>query len=99
MKDLNILSLKDYFTNAKDFIVKYRQIIFAVLVASVISFMALRIAAMSTAQPESYQIEEAKTVKKLELNEKSIEMIQNLQDQNISINALFEENRYDPFND
>ena len=97
--DLNISSLKDSINNAKEFIVKYRHVLFIILVASVVGFMFIRIAKMSTAEPKDYQINEVKTVQKLKLNEDSIEIIQNLQDRNISIQALFDPGRYDPFND
>lgn len=97
--DLKTASLKDYAINTKEFIAKYRHILFALLVASVLGFMFLRIANMSTAEPEDYQINEAKSIQALKLNEDSIEVIQQLQSRNISIEALFDPGRYDPFND
>lgn len=97
--DLSVTSIKDYAAKAKDIVIKYRHILFALLVAGVIGFMFLRIANMSTAEPEGYQINEAKTVQALKLNEDSIDIILSLQDRNISIEALFDPGRYDPFND
>lgn len=97
--DISMTSIKDYATKAKDAVIKYRHILFALLVAGVLGFMFLRIANMSTAEPENYQVEEAKTIQALKLNEDSIDIILSLQDRNISIEALFDPGRYDPFND
>jgi hypothetical protein len=98
-QDLKTLSIKDNLIAVKDSIIKYRHILFTVLVSAVLGFMFIRIATMSTSEPEDYQVAEAKIVKEIKLNEDSIQIIRQLEDKNISIQTLFDPGRYDPFND
>ena len=100
MKDLNITSLKNKLTGVKNWVVRYRILLFVIVVSSVLGFMILRIAQMSTQEPTEQQKAEALlTVKVVKIDEKAITVIKQLESKNISIQTLFEPGRYDPFND
>ena len=98
--DLNLTSIVDAFTNIKNFIVRYRFVIFILIISLILGFMFIRISKMSTAKPTSEQIAEAKaSIQVIKIDEDDIEAIKILEDRNINIEALFESGRYDPFND
>lgn len=97
--DLSTLSLKNSLVKFKDFVVRYRFVIFIIIVSLIIGFMFIRIAIMSTAVPNSQQEAEAKNVQVVEIDNESILIIKQLEDKNISIQALFDPGRYDPFSD
>lgn len=97
--DLNITSVRDYGTTIKDFVVRYRFVLFITIVSLIIGFMFIRIASMSTSEPTEAQITEAEKVEVVKMSDDSVLVIQQLVDRNISIEALFDPGRYDPFND
>lgn len=82
----------------KTFISRYVVIIFIVSVVAVFSFMTLGIANFADREPTMLQIDEKRlSVKVVKLDEKSINKIKELQDQNISIESLFNNGRENPF--
>lgn len=100
MKDIHTPSVKDTLITIKNWLVRYRITLFIVSVTAVVAFMIFRISQMSTMEPTESQKAEAKqSVKVVKVNENTITIIKNLQGNNISIEALFEPGRYDPFND
>lgn len=100
MKDIHSPSIKDTFTTMKNWLVRYRVTLFIVSGTAVLAFMIFRISQMSTMEPTDAQKTEAKqSVKVVKVNENTVTIIKNLQGNNISIEALFEPGRYDPFND
>ena len=82
----------------KDFIVRYAVLIFVFSVVGIFAFMTLGIAQYANLEPsESQKEEKLSTLKTVKLDEKSIEKIQSLQDQNINIESLFDNGRDNPF--
>jgi len=83
---------------AKEFIARYAVILFIVGVVVIFSFMTLSIAHFSDLAPTQVQIDEKKlSVHVVKLDEKSINKITALQDQNINIQSLFDNGRANPF--
>lgn len=97
-KNTRNTSIRGSLISVKDYIVRHRFVLFIIIVAVIISFMFIRISMMSTAEPKSYEKAEAKSVKVIRIDEDSITVIKQLQDKNISIETLFSQDRYDPFN-
>lgn len=82
----------------RNFIVRYAVIIFVLSVVSIFAFMTLNIAHYSNLEPTSDQTDERKnSLTSVKLDEKSISKIKELQDQNISIESLFDNGRENPF--
>lgn len=100
MKDLKLTPFINLAMSVKNWLIKYRVILFIVVVSSAYGFMILRIAQMSTIEPTQQQKSEALlSVKIVKINEEAITVIKQLEDQNISIETLLDPGRYDPFND
>ncbi|HPD98919.1 MAG TPA: hypothetical protein PLJ04_00190 [Candidatus Saccharibacteria bacterium] len=81
------------------FIVRYRVTLFIVISASILGVVLLGITAMSDAEPSESQIADAeKSVKIIKFNEASVKVFDSLKANNVTIETLFDPNRYDPFN-
>ena len=82
----------------KTFIVRYAVVIFVVSVVGIFIYMTLSIARYANLEPTSSQAEDRKaSLTAVKLDEKSITKIKELQDQNISIESLFDNGRANPF--
>jgi len=82
----------------KSFVTRYAVIIFIVTAASVFGFMTLQISRYSNAEPTSDQIEEKKnSLRQVKLNDEAVQKIEELEDQNINIESLFNNGRANPF--
>lgn len=82
----------------KEFIARYAVILFIIGVVAIFSFMTLGIAHFSDRKPTIVEeTEKRMSVKVVKLDEKSINKIKELQDQNISIESLFDNGRENPF--
>lgn len=82
----------------KNFIARYAVLLFIISVVAIFSFMTLGIAHFSDREPTAVEIDEKRlSVKVVKLDEKSINKIKELQDQNISIESLFNNGRENPF--
>jgi len=82
----------------KTFIVRYAVVIFVVSVVGIFIYMTLSIARYANLEPTSSQAEDRKaSLTAVRLDEKSITKIKELQDQNISIESLFDNGRANPF--
>lgn len=95
------MKLKTYISKlipVKEFIVHHVVILFIVGIFAVFSFMTISIARFSDRSPSQLQIDEKKlSVRVVKLDEASINKIKELQDQNISIESLFNNGRANPF--
>ncbi|MEI6237132.1 MAG: hypothetical protein WCP03_00845 [Candidatus Saccharibacteria bacterium] len=95
---MNIETIISKLQPVKIFIVRYAVIIFIIATAGIFGFMTLQISRYSNAEPTSDQIEEKKnSLKKVKLNDKAVEKIQELEDKNINIESLFNNGRDNPF--
>lgn len=79
---------------------RYMVFLSIVGILLVYSFLVLRISTLSQAEPNEDQItEQANTVKRLRIDQTSIDKIEQLEDQNIAVQSLFQEARNNPFQD
>jgi len=85
-------------TGAKDFFVRYAVMIFVFTIVLLFGFMTFGIAKYANLEPtESQKDDKISSLRTVKLDEKSIEKIQSLKDQNISIESLFDNGRDNPF--
>lgn len=100
MKDLD---LKQIGPAAKAFFGKVRRystFIFIISILLIYSFLVVRISVLSQAEPSESAIEEqTNTLKRLKIDQSSIEKIEQLEDQNVGVQSLFETARDNPFSD
>lgn len=95
---MKIDSITTKFIPVRNFIARYAVVIFVVSIVAVFAFMTLSIAHYANLEPTQDQTDEQKnSLTKLKLDEKSISKIKELQDQNISIESLFDNGRANPF--
>ncbi len=77
---------------------KYIVLISFVLILSLYGFLVLQISKASQNEPNQDDITaQLNTIKRLRIDEESITKIQQLQDQNVVVQSLFEEARNNPF--
>lgn len=77
---------------------KYLLIASFVLVLSLYGFLVLQISNASQSEPNQDEITlQLSKVKRLRIDQESIDKIQQLQDQNVVVQSLFEEARNNPF--
>lgn len=79
---------------------KYSTFAFIVTVLSLYSFLIFQIGNLSHKEPEDYEVtEQLNTVKRLKIDQDTIDKIEQLEDQNIGVQSLFKAARDDPFRD
>ena len=97
------LDPKKLLARAKDFLNKFKKysgFAFIVTVLLIYSFLVLRIGILSQAEPSEDAIaEQQNTIKRLKIDQNSIDKINELEDQNIGVQSLFEAARDNPFQD
>lgn len=82
----------------KNFFVRYAVIIFVLVIVTIFGAMTFMIARYANLDPTSSQGDErTSTVTTVRLDEKSVTKLQSLEDQNISIESLFDNGRDNPF--
>jgi hypothetical protein len=77
---------------------RYKVFLFFMLVAAVYGYILWRINVFSNAPADPAQ-EAAQTVKQPHIDTETIEKIQNLQDNSVSVQSLFDSARQNPFNE
>ena len=93
------LDLKNLVPQLKEIaqkLTRYVGIIFFVLIASIYIFILFRINSLSNAQPDSSTIGQ-NTTPTLRINEKVADQLQQLEDNSVNVQALFDEARSNPF--
>jgi hypothetical protein len=104
MKKLNLnLDLKTAPKQAKKVIQKldgYKLFIFILAVLAAYTFLVLQIGKASRAEPSQAAItEQMNTVQRLKIDQNSVNKIEQLEDQNVGVQALFKDARDNPFQD
>ncbi len=96
--NIDIKTISSKLSIIKDFIARYAVIIFVVTVVTIAGFLTLQIAQLSNIEPtEGQQDEKLASIKSVRLDAASIEKIKQLEDQNISVESLFNNGRANPF--
>lgn len=79
---------------------RYAGFLFVVSVLLIYSFLVLRISLLSDPKADEAAVaEQIDTVKRLKVDQSSIDRIEQLEDQNVGVQSLFEEARDNPFQD
>lgn len=78
---------------------QYRILLFFVLLAGVYSIILLRINTLSQAQPSASEVTVQTTQKSLKVDPTVVEKIQQLQDNSVSVQSLFDQARQNPFHE
>lgn len=96
--NLDIKQLKNPFTKAVNVFQRYKTFIFVITILCIYTFLVFQIGALTRQEPsEEAILEKANTVKRLKIDEDEIEKIQQLEDQNIGVQTMFESARENPF--
>lgn len=82
------------------FVVAYKKFMFVLLILFAVIFLVFRINAFSSTEPSQSQIDEKlQTVSRPKLDQAVLNRIQQLQDQNVQVQSLFDQSRNNPFNE
>ncbi|HKR82472.1 MAG TPA: hypothetical protein VJR27_05770 [Candidatus Saccharimonadales bacterium] len=92
-------SLQNSATRVAHELYRYRVLLFFVLLAGVYSIILLRINTLSQAQPDASQVTVQVTQKSLKVDPTVVEKIKQLQDNSVSVQALFDQARNNPFHE
>lgn len=99
-KDINIKEISSSLKSAVKKAQSYAGFVFFIGVLLIYSFLVFRISVLSDPKPDDAAVaEQMKTVKRLRIDQNSINRIEQLEDQNVGVQSLFEEARDNPFQD
>lgn len=91
-------SFKDQLNEAWESAVRLRIILFLVLLVSVYGFIGLRIQTLANAQPDSTQVaSKVSQTSKPFIDQNVVDDIRKLQDNSVTVQALFNQARQNPF--
>ena len=77
---------------------RYVVVIFIIVLVAMYSFLVLRINTLASSEPsEEEVVEKMLTVKRLRIDQSAVDKILQLQDSNVSVKALFDQFRDNPF--
>ena len=100
MKNLDIKQLGTIIRNALSGAQRYASFIFIISILLIYAFLVVRISVLSQASPSEDAIaEQSNTIKRLKLDETSIQKIEQLEGQNVEVKSIFEKARDNPFQD
>ena len=93
-----IEQLKRYLQTLVSLCARYSFVLFLLVFASMASFLVIRIGVLSSAEPSQTEIDQALSgIKPVKLDQTAIAKLKELEDKNISIEALFDNGRTNPF--
>jgi hypothetical protein len=79
---------------------RYMVIIFVVVIVSLFGFLILRINSLTQREPsDELMMERLNTVQRPQIDERTVNRIQQLEDRNVEIRSLFEQARDNPFSE
>ncbi len=99
MKNLDIKQLGTTFKGLFGKLQTYAGFIFIITILLIYSFLVFRISQLSQAEPDEAVIAEQQRIKRLKIDQNALTKIQQLEDQNVGVQALFESARDNPFQD
>lgn len=102
--DINLnIDLKSILKKLKKALAKvqrYSVVIFIVILVGLYGYLTLQISSLATKEPSQVEVlEELGAVKRLRIDQDSIDKIQKLEDQNVVVQSLFENARDNPFSE
>lgn len=98
MKNILPPKLTDTTANIAAQLARYKLLLFVLFIAGVYGFLVLTISSLSSMEPTPDQISEQSTpIKSAKVDKKIIQQLEQLQDNSVSVKALFDEARDNPF--
>jgi hypothetical protein len=98
--NLSLKQITDIVAKLYQFLKKHSPVIFIVIVFSVYGFLIFQINQLSTAEPTPEQVaEQQNLIPRLKIDKEAVNKIEQLEDQNISVQSLFKAARDNPFKD
>ena len=96
--NLNLKSISPAIMGGLNRIKPYRYIIFFIFISLLYGFIILRISAYSSAEPSQAAIDsKVQATRSLYIDEDVVKQLRSLQDNSVSVQALFDEARSNPF--
>lgn len=93
------LNPPEHIHNIIKFLVRYKIILVIIAASIILSSLFITISSLANINPTKQQITQAEeSVKLIKINKDSIKVVESLKENNISIESIFDPNRYDPFN-
>ncbi len=87
-------------TQVADFLKRFRFIIFLTLFAAIYAYLFITINSLGNQAPSQLEVDqELQTVKRLRIDESSIDQMLKLTEENIEIKAAYDEARNNPFSE
>lgn len=100
LSNFNMKQIPGYFKKGVNKSKKFMVPVFLLLVLGVNGFLIFRIDQYSSTEPTTAQVAEQQTsIKRINIDEDSINKILKLEKRNIGVKSLFEEARDNPFKD
>ncbi|MEK9196493.1 MAG: hypothetical protein AAB914_03945 [Patescibacteria group bacterium] len=97
MKDINF---SEYIEKIRETTVRYYKMIFIVFIILLYATLIFRINQLSSTSPSDEQVsQKLSETKRPQIDQDSLEKIQKLQDESVSVQSLFKEARNNPFAD
>jgi hypothetical protein len=79
---------------------RYRVILFALFLLGMYGFLIYQISVLSQSEPDPATVSESlSTVKRLQIDQESIDKVLELEEQNVEVKTLFQQARQNPFNE
>lgn len=98
MKNLNLKQITNTIKTALSKLQRYSTFMFIISILLIYAFLIVRISVLSQTEPSEEAVaEQSNTIKRLKIDQASIDKIKQLEDQNIGVQSLFEEARDNPF--
>lgn len=78
----------------------YASFLTVIAILLIYSFLVFRVSTLSQAEPDEATVaEKSNTIRRLKIDQNAVEKLEELEDQNIGVQSLFEEARDNPFQD
>jgi hypothetical protein len=82
------------------FLKRYAVMLFIIVFLCIYGFLVIRVNSLVQSEPSQAALDEKlKTINRTKIDQSALDDIQNLQDQNVEVKALFEHARNNPFNE
>jgi len=94
---IRLSNITDQLQKVLQALYRHRVTIFVVVFVGIYVFLVTQISSYTQREPDASTGEQA--IKRLKIDEASIEKLEDLEDQNVEVKALFEEARKNPFSE
>lgn len=96
--NLNTTALLAKLSHVTDGAKRYRVIIFALFFLGLYGYLIMQISSLINSEPpQTVVTDKAQTIKRIRVDQKSIDSLLELEEENIEVKTLFQEARENPF--